>query len=252
MITIHTTYTNKNEDDFYNVLLDIYEKSIRKNMKDVNLIKDVLDTSHIKNFKVPFLNKIPKEYINNPLYKLKLQYQKNIINKIKGNIILSDCDMLLINSVKDVFDMDFDIAFTDRENLFLNTGIVFIKNPNPNVKKFFEKWIKKIEYFSENPEYMEKYKYTYTVAVDQCSLGILLEEYEKKNNGLKIKYLPSSIYNSCQDTWEFINNETKIVHIKSELRKNIKSVFNGELRLKEVEPEYLQPIIKKWFEYYNN
>jgi len=257
MTTIHTTYTNDSENNFYNILLETYEKSIRFNMSNSNIIKDELIIGKNKKPKLPSSKLFPhriisKEYYKTPIYKLKIEYQKDIVNKTNDNIILSDCDMLMLNSVEDVFNLDFDIAFTTRENLFLNTGIIFIKSPGEKIKEFFEKWNEKVNYLYRNPDKLEKNKKRFTNGLNQCSLGLILEEYENKNKkNLKIKYLPSSIYNSCQDTWETLNDETRIVHIKSELRDSLKLVLDGKENIENIEPKYLQPIIEKWFEYYN-
>jgi len=258
MITIHTIYSKENENDFYNILLETYEKSIRKNMTDIVMIKDELIINENEKPKMPSSklfsgNVIPKEYHKTPVYKLKLQYQKDIIDNINTNIILSDCDMLMLKSVENIFDMDFDIAFTEREKKFINTGIVFVKKPNKEIKNFFKKWNDKVRYLYNNPDVLEKNKKKYTNGLNQCALGLILKEYKDINNkNLKIKYLPSSIYNSCQDTWKNINNNTKFVHIKSALRNNIRNILNNEIEIENVEPQYLQPIINKWFEYYNS
>lgn len=248
---LYNAYT---DDEKYRTMLEVYKRSIKKYEPKLKIITYKLNVKDIKNFIVPFYpnqpNKIPKEYFLIPIFTRRIKYHMDFIHKTNDNVIFSDCDMLMNSSIGNVFKEDFDIAFTTRTNEFINIGIIFAK-PNDRSKRFFEDWYKKATQLMKKPEKIDLFKHKYTSAIDQCALGLTLKWYEEYNpNNLKVKYFPSSDYNSCQDTWDSVSKNTKFIHIKSGLRKSLFQVLNKEISINDVEYEYYKPIIKKWMKFY--
>jgi len=231
----------------YKILSEVFEKSIKNKMPNANIINKYLNSKEL-----PTLKKIPKNHKYYMSYKcntLKLKYWNDYVNNYNTNTVLIDCDMLLRNSIDSIFENDFDIGLTVRKKTFntLNGGVIFIKKPNDNIKEFFNRWYELNNYLLENPKELEYYSRKYLPGINQSSLCLLLENEEQNYN---IKYFPCEKWNSCQDSWRKIYRvNSNIVHIKSNLRKEIFKIYNGKIKIKQVEKKYLQPIIKEWFQY---
>ena len=161
----------------------------------------------------------------------------------KKNVTVCDCDLLFLKDISDVWEMDFDIAITVRERIPFNTGIWWYRH-NKRSENFIREWIKytnaiKKELQSGNVP-CERFVH-YHGGIDQASLATALIN----NPDVNILRLESVIWNSCQHEWEFINSDTRIVHIKSNLRK----YCFGQIKYP---PGYLKPIVKTWRKYYEN
>lgn len=54
--------------------------------------------------------------------------------------------------------------------------------------------------------------------MNQAAFGWMVENYKES---VKVVSVPCAEYNACSDDWNCYNKDTKIVHIKSGLRKII-------------------------------
>jgi hypothetical protein len=105
------------------------------------------------------------------------------------NSVFIDPDVLLVRSIDDVFDRDFDIAFTEREvkGDEINTGVVFIKPDNKDALiGLFEELRKKCRSYPYNKQ---------TWFGDQKSVNDILNECASPC-GLRVLKLPCDIYNA--------------------------------------------------------
>lgn len=121
-------------------------------------------------------------------------------------IALLDVDMLITGSLDPVWDEDFDIAVTMRETAReqLNSGAMFVRASTGTVA-FLERWMRRTSRLAKDPK-TRKFS-------DQHALAQLLE-----TTPLRVKYLPCRVWNCEQTHWKDFSSETRIVHIKSDVR----------------------------------
>lgn len=152
-------------------------------------------------------------------------------------IAVADADLMFTGSITDVWDFDFDLAFTARDHrMRYNTGLWFAR-PTDAARKFMADWIDETalcyDAFSMRMVHDNG-------GIDQQSLFNMLQ----RRQGAKILLLPCQIWNAEQTCWNRVTPETKVIHIKSGLRP----VCLGRAAL---EPKHarLQPIVDKWRHY---
>ena len=131
------------------------------------------------------------------------------------HVVFLDCDLIFLKPIEDAFNHDFDVAYTYRDNgVPLNGGVVFLRN-NKYARAFIKQWthVNEAMYSGTMPmkPYVDKY-----CGINQSALGYLLEEGDLDCD---IEALPCSIYNACGDKWRSLDPDTRIIHIKDELRR---------------------------------
>lgn len=151
------------------------------------------------------------------------------------SLAIADCDLMFNGSITDVWEYEFDLAFTVRDKPKYNTGLWFCR-ATKKAKLFIKDWIDNtnmlIEYFYENEDIVN-----YHYGIDQASLAMTIEMHDD----VKIKELPCQIWNAEQTNWRLVDHNTKVIHIKSGLRDLL--LNNYILKKKHF---YLRPIIDKW------
>jgi hypothetical protein len=159
---------------------------------------------------------------------------------LKSNkpLAIADVDLMFTGDIMSVWKYDFDIAVTVRSNPKYNTGLWFIR-PTKTAKLFLKEWIYSTKRLMKL--FDKKYKFIWSHGgLDQASLFLAA----KKNKTAIIKELPCQVWNACQGDWQFVDDNTKVVHVKSKLRLvavNNKDIPEGM--------EYLKPLAKKWRRY---
>lgn len=145
----------------------------------------------------------------------KLKKWNDIVQEAEGNIVLMDCDTLLLKDVSHVFNMDFDVAYTKRtagERFPLNGGVVFVR-ANKETKAFFKEWLEVNNRMMSDSDFHRPYYKKYA-GINQASFGHLLE----KGPNIDIIDVPCRKYNACDvDDWNNLE-DTHILHIKSDLQ----------------------------------
>lgn len=158
---------------------------------------------------------------------------------LKSNCLLAvaDCDLMFLKSIKDIHNFEFDIAITTRNKMKYNTGLWFYR-PNKRSQVFLKKWIANTKILMNNFCKYESFCWSHG-GIDQASLYMTVE----KNKKTKIIELPCQEWNATQTEWNSINENTRVIHIKSKLRS---AIFNNT----EIDPygeySFLIPLIKKW------
>lgn len=165
---------------------------------------------------------------------------KHILKK-KQDYIVCDTDLMFTGSIEDIEIKEFDIAVTTRETIPYNTGLWAIRY-NERSEKFLHRWIENTEViknlFIKHDEEMLYFIHKHG-GIDQASLAATLSTM----NDAVIEYLPCQEWNACQHEWELADKNTKVIHIKSSLRK----FCFGQMDCPE--PEYMKPLIAKWRKY---
>jgi hypothetical protein len=173
--------------------------------------------------------------INNQFIPIgRIPYKPHIIKKAlesyKTLIGWLDADAFIIKNIDELNNNDYDIAITIRGkeeikdssmpilNGYINAGVCFF-DYNNNVLNFIDKWINQV--------------YRTRFLSDQEALNILVGEILDMNNleynriyetpNLRIKVLDTKIYNYYYYP-KLPPKETKIIHVKNNIRKDPKSL----------------------------
>lgn len=206
----HTVFFGNKE---YKRLLDALVKSVESNSKHKLIIHE-LPTEYRKG---------NRHLANNSQ---KLEKWGEIVYHATDDVVLLDCDTILLKDVGHVFNDDFDVAYTKRSKgvrFPLNGGVVFVK-PTVEAKKFFIKWIDINTRMMSSLSFHHQWKRKYA-GINQASFGFLLESNPTAN----IKDYDCAKYNAC-DTVNWLNDldKTHILHIKSELRNACLRGYHSE------------------------
>lgn len=227
-----TTLIDTHKNPTYERLLKAWENSVKANTKAEYEIARL----HPKDY--PQCKHPKHSYMANSI---KLNYWKDKIKTETGNICLIDGDTVVLKDVSHVFDLDFDIAYTRRsiDRPPINGGVLFVK-ASERVWDFFDKWVlTNNEMLTNNTLHRIWYgKYN---GINQASFGYMLERYI---SDLKIIKLPGPIYNACdKGDWLGINDQTAILHVKSDMRV---ACINGII------PRGYEKAVKIWKGYENS
>lgn len=126
--------------------------------------------------------------------------------------IFIDCDMMLLEDISDGFKYVENVGYTIRKHTRMpfNGGVVFMRHTE-YAKKFLDKWREVNKEMYYDPAFHNKYRKTYG-GINQASFGWMLE------SGWKADRVPE-VYNLCQPfaNWQ----EAKMIHVKSQLRKDV-------------------------------
>ena len=139
----------------------------------------------------------------------------NMVLNMDENIAVCDCDLMFAGDISDAFEYDFDIGITVRESFKhpYNTGLWFYR-PTDNARLFVNEWIGRtqvlVEHFDQNLDFITQHG-----GIDQASLALTLDSHIP----CKVNRFPCHVWNAEQSTWKYMNYLTKVVHIKSGLRK---------------------------------
>ncbi len=161
--------------------------------------------------------------------------------RINENLIVLDGDAFLINKIDEIFEDNFDIGVTLRPKdeierarkmgieAELNTAVIFFKLDSKRMQLFIEQWIRDIE--TSKKAWVDQT--SLITLIKQRKRNILTDYYNKgiisiSNIEFKIKTFPCNIYGLYQIEKGYNDKKVKILHIKSERRKeNIRERIRG-------------------------
>lgn len=214
LVTVSFNYPPKLKRMNYRRLLEVFEASIRRHMPGCEICSLRIDPpDHSGAKKLAFLSNTSKLQIWAAEMK-RAAYDGE-------NVIFADCDMICTKDVSPVFDMDFDVAYTvrdDHTNIPLNGGIVFAK-PTKAALRFFTKWAEVDARMYEDWNFHCPWRIKYA-GMNQASFGYVREHMEEAP-GVTLLELPTTIYNAVNTDWHLISSDTVFIHIKSQLRKAV-------------------------------
>lgn len=231
MIFITVSFDYNNRKGMYDTLHDVLLKSIEVNAPDEKVIAVKTRPPQIKG-KACFSS-------NN----LKLKIWLDELNKLPDgeNVLFLDADMLCLKNPVELFDRDFDIAYTvrPRKKPPINGGCVYIKN-NERSRAFIKRWQEIDEKMYNSPGFHKPWRVKYA-GMNQAAFGYLFE-HKDEWAGAKLVPVPCEQWNCCNETWRLINEHTRLVHIKGPLRR---ACLSGKVTLAGTEKA-----VKLWKEYY--
>lgn len=139
-----------------------------------------------------------------------------------ARILLIDADTFLVNPIDDIWDRDFDIAYTTKRSTFpFNLGVIFVR-ATVSAKQFFAAWTAENRHMLQKKAVHREYRQRFG-GINQASFGRTLETDAVR--GVNLLGIPCVEWN-CEDrAWERFDPErTRIVHVKSALRR---AIFDG-------------------------
>jgi hypothetical protein len=169
-------------------------------------------------------------YIEPPSYTSNMQNPSHVWNtqKLKEwkdavldaqdgeRILLIDGDMMILKPLDDIWERSFDIAYTIRESgrLPLNGGVVFVRVTDKS-RAFVESWWDQNLRFLSDAKSHAIWRQKYA-GINQSAFGYVLERVQ---HGCSLLTVPCQQWN-CENTeWAHFDEKTRIVHVKSKLRR---------------------------------
>jgi len=154
-----------------------------------------------------------------------------------ARLLLMDADMMILRPLDDVWDRDFDLAYTvkPQERFPFNSGVVFLR-VSDRTRAFVEEWRRENRRMLGDSRHHQVWRKQYG-GINQAALGYMLSKGDRA--GVSLLTLPCAEWNCEDSSWARFSSETRVVHIKSGLRR---AIFFGLLSPGAGIPE----IVKVW------
>ena len=229
IITVQFDYPGMNS---YERLLKVFRASLRKQVPSVDL----------EEIKIPIpKNDVPGNTQGWSSNTAKLRAWVSRMATLNESAVFCDCDMFCLRDFREVFDLDFDIAYTDRSitKFPLNGGVVFVKSTE-RTKAFFAEWLTVNELMYRNKRLHSVWRKQYA-GMNQTAFGYLLHHGKSE---AQIVSVPCSKYNACDEHWGTALKESALVHVKGNLRTHV--LQDGDPK---GVPIALRSLIQEWKNY---
>jgi hypothetical protein len=215
-------------DGRYQRLLNVFERSARAVMPNVGI--EVLDEDGSEQNK-------PKAHAHKLNTAVAFIDAANWAVASGLRVAVCDVDLMFLRSIDSVWKREFDVAVTVRSGgARYNTGIWFMR-PNKRARAFVEEWARITKVLSDTyPDRAEEIGKD--GGIDQHGLRLAI----KGNAGARIVELPCHEWNATQSEWDKINRITRVVHIKSMLRRAVL----GDVEEGMVVTPYVAKLAKIW------
>lgn len=250
ILTVQFNYPKRPD---YKLLLDVFRESVKRNMPQLKCVQIPIEKlkETAKTLKDCFAEvriKPPQKLLNRPLnFKyndVKLKIWRDFVNNTSENVILADCDMLMIKSADHAFNVPFDIAYTARtvlKRIPMNGGIMMVR-PTEKSRLFFQKMYEINHKMLHDSSFHHPYRCRWA-GMNQSAFGWMMEN---GCCGAKVHKYITREWNAVDCDWKFINNKTVFVHYKSKLRKLVLRCIPRQSPLLK---GYSQAQ-KLWYQYY--
>lgn len=163
-------------------------------------------------------------------------------------VLLIDADTMILQPLDAVWSHDFDVAYTvkgdGRTRLPFNGGVLFVRVSDRTKRFMAAYWAKNLEFLGDATKH-RLYRETYG-GMNQAAFGALLPpRHHHQDYGrvtlpafdVTLLELPCREWNAEQSAWAHVDSATRIVHVKSGLRR---AIFHGQ------PPAQLQALVKMW------
>lgn len=160
-------------------------------------------------------------------------------------MLLIDADTFITNPIDDVWDRNFDLAYTVRQSYMLpfNLGVVFVR-VTPETKAFMELWRQQNNLMYGDESYHDPWRKRYG-GINQAAFGYLIDHTD---HGLHLLTLPCSEWNCENSGWTGFDPElTRIVHVKGALRRLVFTNQAGPLEEHIKDQSELMPLADRWW-----
>lgn len=136
-----------------------------------------------------------------------------------ARLLLIDADTAIVNPIDDIWEREFDIAYTSKRSRFpFNLGVIFVRVSAP-ARAFFAAWTAENRHMLQKKVVHRQYRERFG-GINQASFGRTLETDAVR--GVNLLGIPCVEWNCEDSAWEsFDPRKTRIVHVKSALRRAI-------------------------------
>ena len=227
VVTVSFDYASS--DGRYKHLLDVFTYSLKYFGHDVVSLTPPPPPDQIR----------ARRFQTSNNYKLSLWIET--LKDVQEDCVFCDCDMLCLGKLDDIWREEFDIAYTvrgDSANVPVNAGVIFARYTKDSIK-FLEKWRKIDNAMYLDSQFRAKWAAKYC-GQNQASFGFLLENHPC--DIARLKPVPCKIWNVCDEDWPSIDENARLLHVKSRLREVVSNHF-----LPENEAPTLSPAMKLWY-----
>lgn len=215
-IDVATVYFEYPGKTVYRRLLDVFRFSLERTLPEARLM--VLSAVPPDREKDPGRQKWASNLLKVELWREAVR--RHMREKGDRPLILMDCDMIVRRDITTQFRDEFDISFTQRADPKtcepINTGIMCIR-PSSRVIEFFDRLVQVTTGMWLDPEFHERYWQKYR-GIMQAGIGYMIE---RDLIDLEYRMYPCSIWNACDREYPGIGTETKVVHLKENIRKRL-------------------------------
>lgn len=129
-----------------------------------------------------------------------------------GEVAVCDLDLMFLREIESVFAQPFDVAYTVRAtSLRYNTGLWFMR---PSGRRFVELWTEWTRKIQASPREWHTLLRVFG-GIDQLALHFAVVE----GGGCDLLELPCREWNATQSEWAAVDESTRVVHVKSALRR---------------------------------
>jgi hypothetical protein len=152
-------------------------------------------------------------------------------------LLLIDVDTVILRPLEDVWNRPFDLAYTIKAHAHFpfNAGVVFVRASN-RVRAFLAAWCGENRRMLTDRRWHQAWRRKYG-GINQAALGCVLKS--PLANTLTFAQLPCPEWNCEDSSWQYFDPAvTRIVHLKSALRRTVFKIGAPAARLR--------PIAKIW------
>ena len=146
-------------------------------------------------------------------------WARTITQAAEGDrVLLTDTDAMICGPLDAAWETPFDVAITRRvptSPFPWNAGVVFVRVTD-RARRFFDAWAAENRRMLADPVYHQKWRKDYG-GINQAALGALLA----RGTDATVAELPCRIWNCEDSAWDAFDAGTRIVHVKSALRRAI-------------------------------
>lgn len=199
------------------IVTSVFESS-RGNYEDLLRVFLYSAKRHMPEAEVKVVRDVPDRKGRSQAYNAmtsRLDSWVPVVNKILGDTILCDVDLVFRADLFEVFNkFDFDIAYTGRVSTRkpINGGVVFIRDGS---QSFVEKWSQvNFNMFSDEKFHSKWQKFC--CGMNQPAFWYLLKN--PSLHGCRMLEIPCLQYNACEDEWPKMSDDVQVVHLKQALR----------------------------------
>lgn len=230
--TTHFTMPNANLGD-YDRLYNVFAESVRQNGGGHPIAHIAVDPPGVKRHMTASLE---------ANHAKMLAWQK-YIETIDDDVVLIDCDMLVMRDFSEAFvGSEWDVAITRRTaaRMPINGGVVMVRN-TARAKAFIKAWAEADTLLYNNHQLHAEWRRKWR-GMNQASLGYLLStDYP----GV-VERVRCSTYNACEEDWPKVDvkNPPYAIHCKAHLKRRVLSKDS----IDRVEDKY-RSIVALWRAY---
>lgn len=148
---------------------------------------------------------------------VKLAEWVRVLRETNDDVVFMDCDTAILRDISPAFAGEYDVGYTARtRGIPFNCGVVFIRN-TAAARAFVAEWRRVNDLMYANPKLHNPYRHKYA-GINQAAFGYVLE---RGAAGARMRKFTCREWNACKEDWPFVDGTTRVLHVKSDLRRMI-------------------------------